>query len=207
MPEDTINSIISELMGLKGELSGGGIRNAEKKLHSVAMFTQSPEFLEKVSEYLPGSPQLVRAILFVKSIDNNWLVSWHQDKTVAVSGKFEAEGWGPWSKKDDVLHVQAPIEALDQMVTFRVHLDESTEDNGCLKLLPNSHRKGVLSEKEISNSAKANKPVHCVAPSGSALVMRPHVLHASSKSGSANPRRILHVEYSSYQLPQDIKWA
>ena len=200
-----IESIKRELLGV--ECKGGGIRNAEKNLSTVNELVRSEKYLALASTYLSGKACLVRSIVFMKSIDNNWLVTWHQDKTVAISKKIDNSGWGRWSEKDGVLHGQPPVEVLEQMVTFRVHLDASTEEDGCLKVIPNSHREGVMSQESIHKYSKSHSAVNCEAPIGSALVMRPHILHASSKATSSQPRRVLHIEYSNYQLPVDTHWA
>lgn len=202
---DEIESITSEMEGL--ECKGGGIRNAEKKLLSIKILAESAKYISLASTYLSSQASFVRAILFLKSIENNWLVTWHQDKTVTISRKIDALDWGPWSQKDGVLHVQPPVDVLEKMVTFRVHLDESTAQNGCLKLIPKSHKEGVMSQAKIDNYSKSHPAISCEAPAGSALVMRPHILHASSKAKSTQPRRVLHIEYSSYHLPDGAKWA
>jgi len=204
--------LIDELETIRRELetiecNGGGIRNAEKGLASVSKLVENKKYLAIASSYLPGEAKFVRAIVFLKSIENNWLVTWHQDKTVAISRKIDDLRWGPWSEKDGILHSQVPIEVLEQMVSFRVHIDESTKENGCLRVIPKSHKEGVMSQDEIYNYTKLHGAVHCEAPTGSALVMRPHVLHASSKAESAEPRKVLHIEFSSYQLPSGVKWA
>ncbi|PWK45369.1 phytanoyl-CoA dioxygenase family protein [Pleionea mediterranea] len=202
---DDIETIKRELTTL--ELKGGGIRNAEKKLISVATLVKSHWLLDLASDYLNGKAKFVRSIVFIKSISNNWLVSWHQDKTVSVSKNINRLGWSNWTEKDGVLNVQPPIEVLENMITFRIHLDEATEENGCLKVIPNSHKEGVLSQQSITHYTEHHKSIHCKAPAGSALVMRPHVLHASNKSTSTQPRRVLHIEFSCYQLPDGVKWA
>ena len=75
----------------------------------------------------------VRGILFDKIPDANWKVPWHQDMTIAVRERFEAEGFGPWSMKADVLHVQPPAAILEHMLTVRLHLDPCGEENGALR--------------------------------------------------------------------------
>ena len=136
----------------------GGIRNAQTKYHSVRSFCSSDYVLKRAAMYLNGTPKFVRAILFNKTKSNNWLVSWHQDRTVAVSTKFTADGWGPWSKKDEVLHVQPPIDVLNSMVTFRVHLDSTSNENGCLSVVPKSHKLGILTQQEILKQSNTFKP-------------------------------------------------
>jgi hypothetical protein len=203
---DTATSVIEEVDSAFINNNGGGIRNAEKKFGIIYQLSSSEYILSQASKYLSGKPCLVRAILFDKSASNNWLVAWHQDKTIALSSSFELNGWGPWSIKDGVHHVQPPIDVLEDMITFRIHLDESTLKNGCLKLIEKSHSLGVLSQGAIYSHTKSTLAKIIVAPSLSALVMRPHVLHASSKATEPSRRRILHLEYSSYTLPNDVSF-
>ncbi len=202
-----LNLVTLEIDSKNLPVNSGGIRNAEKKYSSIHKLALSNCLLERAKGYLTKPPKLVRAILFNKTEMNNWLVGWHQDRTVSVSKKFHADGWGPWSVKDGVVHVQPPIVVLNQMITFRIHLDDSSQANGCLKVLPKSHELGILDQNDIQEYVQHNRSVICEARSGSALVMRPHILHASSKAKNPSQRRVLHLEYSSFKLPSGISWA
>ena len=202
-----LNSINKEIETISFPTKAGGIRNAEKKYRSVKVLATSEQLTSQAKKYLTGAPNLVRAILFDKTVENNWLVTWHQDRTVAVSERFECQGWGPWSVKDGVIHAQPPLEVLNQMVTFRIHLDDTNHENGCLKVLPNSQNLGVLDHDTIQKYIQSHKPVICEAKAGSALVMRPHILHSSSKASRPSQRRVLHLEYSSFKLPVGVAWA
>ena len=91
----------------------------------------------------------VRGILFDKIPDANWKGPWHQDVTIAVQERVEAEGFGPWSMKADVLHVQPPAEVLEHMVSVRLHLDNCGEENGALRVIPGSHLHGRIPEEDI----------------------------------------------------------
>ncbi len=184
----------------------GGLRNAEKKIPLINEIAHNSTIINRVNQLLGGKAKLVRAIVFIKTQINNWSVSWHQDKTVAVQKQFEDKNWGPWSEKDGVLHVQPPIEALEKMLTVRIHLDDCDEENGCLKVIPESHKTGLLKQTQIDKVDKS-RAIHCTGKEGSALLMRPHILHASNKSVSEKPRRVLHLEYSCYALPEGINWA
>jgi len=184
----------------------GGIRNIDKKCLAVNNFCLSEKMMNKASKYLSGKASLVRAIIFNKTEEQNWLVSWHQDKTVAVSTKFEKEGWGPWSIKDGIYHVQPPLEVLNQMVCFRIHLDASNLDNGCLKVIPDSHLLGIIKQEKIVEALKSEEQVDCEVSKGAALIMRPHLLHSSAKAKIPSQRRVLHLEYTSYQLPHGTTW-
>lgn len=185
----------------------GGIRNAEKKFNAINVLAKSEYLKQQAQKYLTGNPSLVRAILFNKTATNNWFVTWHQDRTVAISEKFDNDLWGAWSIKDGVNHVQPPLAVLNEMVSIRIHLDDTDQRNGCLKVLPNSHHLGVLEQSDIREYVQNNKPIFCEAKAGSALIMRPHILHASSKATKVSPRRVLHLEYSRFNLPEGFFWA
>lgn len=207
LTRDQLNSINNEIKNVKFPASAGGIRNAEKKFSSIRELAGSEQLLAQTKNYLSGTVSLVRAILFNKTSENNWLVTWHQDRTVAVSKKFEKNDWGPWSIKDQVHHVQPPLDVLNQMVTFRIHLDDTSLKNGCLKVLPKSHQLGILDPVAIQRYVQNHEVLVCEASAGSAFVMRPHILHSSSKASIPSQRRVLHLEYSSFKLPTGVAWA
>lgn len=66
------------------------------KLVKIKKLIESDLLLEKAKNYLSGEPEVVRVIVFDKTPDKNWLVTWHQDKTISVSDKKEIEGYAPW---------------------------------------------------------------------------------------------------------------
>lgn len=137
-----------------------------------------------------------KATLFDKSPDSNWLVSWHQDVALPIRSRVDASGWGPWSVKDGQLYAHAPADVLEQVVALRLHLDDSTAENGPLRVLPGTHLLGRLSAERISELAGEVPPVECTVPAGGIIAMRPLIVHASSKSRSPLPRRVLHIEYA-----------
>ena len=190
-----IDAIKSEIDSLEDILPKHGLRNADEKIESVRLLAESEEVRSLVQSILNGEVQMVRAILFDKTPDKNWLVTWHQDKTIAVKQKQDIDGWDPWSLKDGVYHVQPPESVLNYMVTLRFHLDDADENNGCLKVIPKSHEKGVLSQQQIDDLVKLNEPVLCQVKAGDLIIMRPHILHASTKSKEPKHRRVVHIEY------------
>jgi ectoine hydroxylase-related dioxygenase (phytanoyl-CoA dioxygenase family) len=148
----------------------------------------------------------IRAILFDKTETANWKVSWHQDLTIAVMERCEESGYGPWSSKHGVVHVQPPAAVLEQMLAVRLHLDESGAGNGPLRVLPGSHRAGKLRDQEIPAWQQRTTEEVCLVPRGGALVMRPLLLHASSPATEPHHRRVLHIEYSNCELPTGLEW-
>src|SRR5438045_627369 len=71
----------------------------------------------------------VRAILFDKTATKNWSLGWHQDRTIAVKERIDVTGFGPWTVKDGLPHVEPPFELLAEMVTLRAHIDAVPTEN------------------------------------------------------------------------------
>jgi hypothetical protein len=184
----------------------GGIRNAEKKFPIIGRLAQSSGVLSVARQYLEGTPKLVRAIVFDKSPERNWLVTWHQDKTVSVNRQFDGLDWGPWSLKDSVIHVQPPLTVLEHMITIRVHIDDANESNGCLKVIPESHNRGVFTQAEIHAQVSTSQAISCPVKASDAFVMRPLLLHSSSKVNGPHRRRVVHLEFSDFDLPEGVHW-
>jgi len=147
----------------------------------------------------------VRGMFFNKNESSNWKVAWHQDLTIAVRERGDVDGFGPWTTKAGVLHVQPPMGVMRGMLTIRLHLDESGPDNGPLRVIAGSHKEGRLSPKQVANLEKENC-VTCTVPRGGALLMRPLLLHASSKCVAPKPRRVIHLEFAASELPLGLEW-
>jgi hypothetical protein len=131
-----------------GEVARAGRRRI-LALPAIAEFAASRGVIDLVSDYLGSRPTPIRAIYFDKSPDNNWFVSWHQDLTIAVRERADVAGFGPWSTKDGIPHVQPPVEVLEKMLAMRIHFDDTDDSNGGLRLLPGSHHFGRLSSEQI----------------------------------------------------------
>jgi hypothetical protein len=194
-----------ELLSILGPVAGAG-RRGLLSVSAVAAFARSECLLRLVRPHVQSKPIPVRAIYFDKSPEGNWLVPWHQDLTLAVRRRAEISGFGPWSVKNGVPHVQPPVELLEQMLTVRIHLDDADETNGALRVLPGSHRLGRLSAERIQELRPKEAEHLCTACACDALLMRPLLLHASSRSTSDRHRRVLHIEYAAFSLPDELQW-
>ena len=148
----------------------------------------------------------VRGIFFDKTPEANWKVGWHQDLTIAVRERRDAAGFGAWSEKAGVVHVQPPPEWLARLLTVRLHLDDCPPENGALRVLPGSHQAGRLRDSEIAEWRERGAETVCAVPRGGALVLRPLLLHASSASEHPVRRRVLHIEYAAENLPDGLQW-
>jgi ectoine hydroxylase-related dioxygenase (phytanoyl-CoA dioxygenase family) len=150
----------------------------------------------------------VRALFFDKTPEANWPVLWHQDLTIAVAARHDLPGWGPWSTKAGVAHVEPPHTLLATMLTIRLHLDDCRADNGPLRVIPSSHRRGRLTRAEIKAEREATPERILTAPNGGAILMRPLLLHASSPAANPDHRRVIHIEYAPRDvLPPPLEWA
>jgi ectoine hydroxylase-related dioxygenase (phytanoyl-CoA dioxygenase family) len=194
-----------ELLSALGPITSAG-RRGMLAFPVVRELSRSARILQIVHRCLAAEPTPVRAIYFNKSPEANWLVSWHQDVTLAVRARAEAPGFGPWSMKDGIQHVQPPVGLLEQMLAVRLHLDDTDELNGALRVLPGSHRHGRLSQQQIEELRAQSGDYVCSASAGDVLLMRPLILHASSRSIGSGPRRILHIEYAGFGLPAGLDW-
>lgn len=172
----------------------------------VAALARSPRLLALVRPHLAREPVPVRALYFDKNPAANWLVPWHQDLTIAVQERVEVPAFGPWSTKAKIPHVQPPVPCLEQMLAVRIHLDPAGAENGALRILPGSHRKGRLTAGQIQALRAEIPEVLCAAMPGDVLLMRPLVLHASARSTGSGHRRILHLEYAGWTLPVGLQW-
>src|SRR5579859_5606345 len=128
-----------ELIHQLSPVTGAG-RRGILELAAIAKLSRSNRLLNLVRPHLSAQPRPVRGIYFDKTADTNWLVTWHQDLTIAVRHEIDVPGFGPWSNKDGVPHVQPPVSLLEQMLTLRLHLDDCDESNGALQVIPGSHR-------------------------------------------------------------------
>jgi hypothetical protein len=168
-------------------------------------------FSDSFMSLLPAEMIPVRSILFDKNEKENWPVAWHQDVTISVKEKLELDGYSPWSIKDGIPHVQPPRKLLENMVTVRLHLDDTPSENGALRVIPKSHLLGKILSNEISNNLKT-KEVICECLAGEVLLMKPLILHSSRRleflAVQTPRRRVIHIEYAlADDLHPSLQWA
>ena len=173
---------------------------------AVAAAAASAAVRAIVEPVLGTTARPVRGILFDKTPAANWKVPWHQDLSVAVKSRVDAAGYGPWSVKAGVPHVQPPAAVLAAMVTVRLHLDDCGPDNGPLRVLPGSHAAGVLDAAAIAAWRSSTAEVTATVAGGGAVVMRPLLLHASSPAAVPSRRRVVHLEFAAGPLPGGVEW-
>lgn len=123
--------------------------------------------------YGPHAPvSLFRAMVMNKPAGQGTVLPWHQD------------GGDVWALDRDPL------------VTIWVALDPATVANGCVEVIPGSHRLGLLSAQGSSVSQE-DATRHCPAdqvhpvevPAGHAVLMHNWLIHRSGVNPTSQPRR------------------
>src|ERR1700744_6266731 len=91
---------IAELVNFAEQnLSTGGHRGGGRNLLHflrIRSLAESGAMLALVETILGSKARAVRGIFFDKTEGANWKVPWHQDVTIAVSQKVQAQGCGAW---------------------------------------------------------------------------------------------------------------
>ena len=148
----------------------------------------------------------VRAVLFDKTPAANWSVGWHQDRTIAVQARVDTPGYGPWSVKAGLFHVEPPFDLLASMVTLRVHLDAVGPDNAPLLIAPGSHRLGRIPEADIVAAVARCGTAMCLAARGDIWLYATPILHGSAAAAEPTHRRVLQIDYAAEELPAGLAW-
>lgn len=180
------------------------IRNLLGEIPSLQELLFTPKLRQLLATLFPVTPHLTKAIYFDKPAQSNWLVAWHQDLMVSVDKRVDAPGFGPWTDKKGDISVQPPRAISENICTLRIHLDACDSTNGALKVVPGSHQHGAIPAAELPTyTAHA---ITCPVPAGGVMLMKPLTLHASNRSTSSLPRRVVHLEFSSLDLPDGLQW-
>jgi hypothetical protein len=159
-----------------------------------------------LSSLLPPDFAAVQCTVFEKTVDRNWLVSLHQDLSIPVLAKVDHPALTGWSEKEGALFVQPPADVLQKIVAVRLHIDECTSIDGPLKVVSGSHVYGRINQETARALRAANGEISCPAGRGAVMLMRPLLLHSSSKASGQSKRRVLHYLFAPTSLPFGLQW-
>jgi len=148
---------------------------------------------------------VVKSIYFDKPEKSNWYVAYHQDLTISVDKKLQLENFGPWTTKQNQFAVQPPLDILENIFTIRIHLDDTDENNGALKVVPKSHAKGIYRPETIDWEVETENI--CNVENGGVMIMKPLLLHGSNRTTNGKKRRVIHIEFSDRELPEELNWS
>lgn len=201
---------LAVLPQLEAELAKLPADNPGLRLHGIpglaVLIDTTSAIGHLAAERLGPASRPVRAILFDKSAATNWALGWHQDRTIAVRARVDTEGFGPWSVKAGITHVEPPFALLDAMLTMRIHLDPVPDDNAPLMIAPGSHRLGRIPERDIDASIARCGTFACTAERGDVWLYATPILHASARAARPEHRRVLQVDFSAQPLPAALDW-
>ena len=158
----------------------------------------------KLKAFIPSNHVAVQCTYFTKSASCNWRVPVHHDLSAPVVQRRGLPGWGPWSVKEGVVFVQPPVSVLEQFVAVLVHLDPCAVDDGPLTVVPGTHALGLLSR--AAAVVLRGREQTCIAQAGDALVLRPLLVHRSSKASGESRRRVLHFLFAPGNLDGAPEW-
>lgn len=181
------------------QVSGAGTRN-------LLMYPWCRAMCARLRSALSLSGVAVQCTLFDKTPSRNWLVPLHQDLSIPVAERVEHPELRAWSVKQGQHFVQPPAEFLAQLLAVRVHIDGCGRDNGPLRVVPGSHRHGRLDEAAARRLRDRLGEVSCPVEKGGILLLRPLLLHASSKASSPAHRRVLHFLFGPESIGYGLRW-
>ena len=188
---ESARASLDALMVRTGGLTDAGLRH-KPHLHSkwVSDLVRHPRVLDAVESILGPDLLVWRSIFFVKPARDPRYIAWHQDSAY----------WGLSS---------------DEEVTAWIALTPSTRENGCLRVVPGSHRKPAIPHAlrfDRHNILVRGQDAVIEVGEGEArsLELRPgemslhHVrmLHGSEGNASDEPRVGLAVRYISTRVSQ-----
>lgn len=181
------------------------IRQFLKEVPQVSSIIFNDKLKTIVQQFFGKGYFVVKSIYFDKPGASNWYVSYHQDLTISVDKKVDIEGFGPWTVKQGQFGVQPPLPILRDNFTLRIHLDDADKNNGALKVIPRSHLKGIYRPENIDWVNETE--ITCSVLKGGLMIMKPLLLHSSGRTVNQKQRRVIHIEFSNHELPEQIKWS
>ena len=183
-----------------------GIRSLLTNIPPLREIVSGPPFIEWAITVLGRTARPVYGVFFDKTPGANWPIAWHQDVTIRVRERRDVPGFEPRPVKDGMVHMLPPIEVSEQIVAFRIHLDDASPTHGALRVIPGSHRLGRLTNEQLQQQHEAGNIVSCQVQTGDVMLMRPLLVHASSPCEFPGRRRVIHIEYAAIELPGGLEW-
>lgn len=181
------------------------IRQFLKEVPEITELLLNEKLIEIIKSIGGEDYFVVKSIYFDKPEKSNWFVSYHQDLTISVDKKLEVTGFSNWTNKYNQFAVQPTLDILENIFTVRIHLDDTNEENGALKVLEKSHLMAVNRIDKLDLTTE--KEIFCNVQSGGIMLMKPLLFHGSNKTTNDKNRRVIHIEFSNKILPETINWS
>lgn len=181
-----------------------GVREILISVPELSKFIFNKNLQKEISK-IAKNAFLVKSIYFDKPPQTNWIVNWHQDLTINVNKQLDLPDYKNWRTLKERTVVQPPLAILENIFTIRIHLDNCEKENGALRVIKNSHNKGVIDVRDGIEKFKSEALI-CEVKKGGILIMKPLILHSSKRTENNKKRRILHLEFSDKKLPTGLEW-
>ncbi len=140
-------------------------------------YMQHPVFRLLTRHYIGEDISIFRSMFMNKPAKKGTMLPWHQDV---------GAGWG--------------IDATPTTTVWTA-LDDTTVENGCVQIVPGSHKLGILNEGHFTSKedqveyCKPEKVIDLEVGAGEAVLINNLVLHRSGVNTTDRPRRALSAAY------------
>lgn len=181
------------------------IRSILKEIPELKRIVFNKNLIKVIEEIGDKTFFVVKSIYFDKPETSNWVVPYHQDLTINLCEKIITDGYNNWTSKHNQVAVQPPLSILENIFTVRIHLDDTTKENGAVKIISKSHHEGIILLK--NNEIDKEEEYICEVQRGGIMLMKPLTLHASTRTTNNKRRRVIHIEFSNQKLPNLLEWS
>jgi len=158
------------------------LMHAELVSPALDRLVRAPHLLDLVEQLLGPEISLFHCKLLMKAAREGTVTPWHQD-------------YSYWTTGDN-----RPL-----MLNCMLQIDDSTPENGCLQMVPGSHRAGLMEHRQEGQVFSRFLPgyfqpradaVPVPLRAGSAVFFGPLVVHGSDANRSAQDRRAVTIAYN-----------
>ncbi len=196
---DAYLAAIAALTDNAKEISSGNIllepafEGREPQIRIAFNLYESPSHLST----LPGHPKILDRLQCLMGET----ILLHHSKLMLKNAKIGSAQW--WHQDFAYWPKGKP-----EMIACMIYLDDATRENGCLQVVPKSHKWGLLKHERrvrpdgnqlelVERNFKDEDVVYVEAPAGSILFFDCLLLHASDPNPSDKPRRTAICEYNT----------
>ena len=166
---------------LKHRTDNGVLYDIYQRFPVVRRFCENQQIVDFLREYFRKSIYLYVSSYLYKPGDRDNVVPWHQD---FLSRPRESEKVLAW-----------------------VSLDHSNQNNGCLEVIPGSHKDGFKEWYRVKGQThhdrirlskeESEKKEFIITAPGDVVLFSNFLVHSSSQNTSDQPRRVLRFVYKS----------
>jgi ectoine hydroxylase len=124
---------------------------------------------------------------------------------------FKRPGGSPFPWHQDAPYWAFGCQHLDRLASVQIYLDDASIENGCLWVIPGSHRLGHIAAPQDRgvigrlytdvSHIDGLSPFAITAPAGSAIFFDGYIVHGSQTNRTASDRRALIFTYQPPGLP------